>query len=155
MWHHLLTQTRKLTLWQNVPFMFIFFHSFDTTSDSRYSLKKLVITPIMFSVSFKLICYICLIMIELIRLVYLVLCPCGRCAHLCVLICARVCVCALFSPNSEPTVRDAFQPGNHHLLSELRARQSCTFRWEGRLVLLRNPQLHFQQWDEPGLQLHG
>lgn len=84
----------------------------------------------MFSVFFKLICYICLIMIELIRLVYLVLCPCGWCAHLCVLICARVCVCVhsfprtvsqqsgmlsnlgttISSPNSEPD--------NHALLDE-------------------------------------
>lgn len=124
------TQTRKLTLCQNVPFMFIFFHFFDTTSDSRFSLKKWVISPIMFSVSFKLICYICLIMIELIRLVYLVLCPCGRCAHLCVLICVCVCLCVhsfpltvsqqsgmlsnlgttISSPNSEPD--------NHALLDE-------------------------------------
>lgn len=42
----------------------------------------------------------------------------------------RVCLCVRVHAflNSEPTVRDAFQPGNHHLLPKLRARQSCTFR---------------------------
>lgn len=76
-------------------------------------------------------------------------CLTGVHGHVC------LCVCLRTFPNSEPTVRDALQPGNHHLLPKLRARQSCTFRWEGGLILLRNPQLHFQQWDEPGLQLHG
>lgn len=41
-----------------------------------------------------------------------------------------VCLCVLLHsfPTSEPTVWDAVQPGNHHLLPKLRARQSCTFR---------------------------
>ena len=55
-----------------------------------------------------------------------------------------VCVCVCVR-DSEPTVRDAFQPRNHDLLAKLRARQSCTFRREGGLILLRNPQLYFQQ----------
>ncbi len=74
------------------------------------------------------------------------------CISMCVYVCG--CVCLHAFPDSEPAVWDAFQPRNHHLLPKLRARQSCTFRWEGGLILLRNPQLHFQQWDEPGLQLH-
>ncbi len=92
---------------------------------------------------------------QLILLVYLAVfvcvCVCVAGVHVCVCVC--VCLHA-FPPDSEPAVWDTFQPRNHHLLPKLRARQSCTFRWEGGLILLRNPQLHFQQWDEPGLQLH-
>lgn len=100
-----------------------------------------IIALMIFRIFFKLIYYACLMIIKLIIL----LCLAGVHVHVC------GCVCLHAFPNSEPTVRDAFQPRNHHLLAKLRARQSCTFRREGRLVLLRNPQLHFQQWDEPGL----
>lgn len=54
---------------------------------------------------------------------------CGLSACVCPCVFMHMDVCVYISfPNSEPTVWDAFQLRNDHLLAKLRARKSCTFR---------------------------